>query len=106
MKYDFNKGDYFIYEILYSTELPKNTIKDLIQNEDGTYSCDTSYEVQKDLVKNGKLVITFKDIAGDFECTWLGLTSLEGCPQTVAGDFACYKNKLTDLKVPFTNELV
>ncbi len=27
LKYNFNKGDYFIYEILYSTELPKNTIR-------------------------------------------------------------------------------
>jgi len=27
LKYNFNKGDYFIYEILYSTEIPKNTIR-------------------------------------------------------------------------------
>lgn len=27
LKYNFNKGNHFIYEILYSTEIPKNTIR-------------------------------------------------------------------------------
>ena len=42
--------------------------------------------------------IDFGEVKGGFYCSELGLTSLEGAPQTVGGDFDCHRNQLTSLK--------
>ena len=43
-------------------------------------------------------IINFGKVTGNFECSYLGLKSLEGAPQTVGGDFKCSYNQLTSLK--------
>ena len=55
-------------------------------------------KIKKELVKNGKLLIKFNKINGNFNCNSINLTSLEGCPATVIGDFYCNNNKLTSLE--------
>lgn len=67
-------------------------------NPDSTYSSELSVTVPAALVSNGKIKIKFKYVGGNFNCYGLGLTSLEGCPETVGGWFDCYDNKLTNLK--------
>ena len=42
--------------------------------------------------------IDFGEVTGDFYCSNLELTSLEGAPQKVGGSFSCSENKLTSLK--------
>ena len=43
-------------------------------------------------------IINFGKITGYFDCSDLGLTSLEGVPQIVGGDFICKNNHLASLK--------
>ena len=47
---------------------------------------------------DGKLTVKFNKVTGDFYCTGLNLTSLEGCPKEVGESFYCGKNKLTTLE--------
>ena len=42
--------------------------------------------------------IDFGEVTGDFNCSNLELTSLEGAPQKVGRHFGCYSNQLTSLK--------
>lgn len=44
-----------------------------------------------------KLPVKFKQVDGYFDISNNNLTSLEGCPKTVARDFNCSRNKLTSL---------
>ena len=71
----------------------------LVYNEaTGLYDCDGDIKVEQDLVSpDGKLVINFGVVKGDFNCKDNKLTSLEGSPQEVGGDFDCSYNKLTSL---------
>ena len=49
--------------------------------------------------KNGDgFTINFGIIAGDFDCSELGLISLKGAPQKVGFDFDCYGNHLISLE--------
>ena len=49
--------------------------------------------------KNGDgFTINFGIIAGDFDCSKLGLISLKGAPQKVGFDFDCYGNHLISLE--------
>ena len=47
------------------------------------------------------ITVTFKDVMGshdgkgDIDCSHKGLTSLEGCPEIVEGNFNCSGNLLT-----------
>ena len=66
----------------------------LIKNEDDTYSSKRDFRVPKELVENGKLKIKFKKISGWFDCSCLGLTTLEGFPDYVHGSFFCDNNNL------------
>ena len=72
----------------------------LVYNEaTGLYDCDGDVKVEKDLVSpDGKLVINFGVVKGNFDCRYNKLISLEGAPQEVGGDFSCSYNKLTSLK--------
>ena len=61
--------------------------------------CDGDIIVEKDLVSpDGKLVVKFGVVEGDFICESLQLTSLEGSPQKVGGGFFCDDNELTSLE--------
>jgi len=72
----------------------------LVYNEaTGLYDCNGDVKVEKDLVSpDGKLIIKFGVVKGDFKCNNNELTSLEGAPQKVGGSFICYDNKLTSLE--------
>ena len=72
----------------------------LVYNEaTGLYDCDGDIKVEQDLVSpNGKLIIKFGVVKGDFICESLQLTSLEEAPQKVGGDFYCRYNQLTSLE--------
>ena len=69
-----------------------------LNSKTGLYDCYGNVEVGKDLVKDGRLVIKFGAVLGYFDCSVKGLTSLEGCPREVGGDFYCDHNYLTSLK--------
>src|SRR5690606_15754852 len=36
------------------------------------------------------------EVSGNFYCSYNQLTSLEGCPREVSGNFNCYKNQITN----------
>ena len=70
------------------------------QREDG--KIDVKGRVK---LKKGPLVervlgkeIFFGKVSGNFDCSFSGLTSLEGCPEEVGKDFWCDSNNLTSLK--------
>ena len=65
----------------------------------GLYDCNGNVKVGKDLVKDGRLVIGFGTVKGNFDCHLCDLTSLEGAPQKVGGNFYCTNNNsLTSLE--------
>lgn len=66
-------------------------------NEDGTYDCYTNIILSSMYVIDGRLKIKFGKINGDFFTSSLGLTTLEGCPYEITGDFRCEENNLTNL---------
>ena len=72
----------------------------LVYNEEtGLHDCNGDVKVEQDLVSpNGKLVVKFGVVKGDFDCSYINLTSLEGTPQEVGGDFDCGENQLTSLE--------
>ena len=59
----------------------------------------TRSDIQK-LVYKGKLQYDFSNISvsGTFDCSYMGLTTLEGCPIKVERSFNCSNNQLTNLK--------
>jgi hypothetical protein len=88
----------------------------LIHNSDGTYSLDLSSVkkvdrdeniflgdfLRKNFIKDGRLTVKFKRWDGDFVLSDWGhyttIKSLEGCPETVKGDFVANRCGLTSLK--------
>ena len=66
-------------------------------NGDGNYDCDRNIILTEKYVKNGRLIVNFGKINGSFSCSDIGLTTLEGCPADVTGDFRCEENLLTNL---------
>jgi len=65
--------------------------------KNGTYTGDL--RINKGMVENGKMKLPrIKEVTGDFGCTKLNLTSLEGAPETVGGHFICFENNLTTLR--------
>jgi hypothetical protein len=70
-------------------------------NSDGLYDVNSNINLKyfKQFVdSDGKLTIKFNKVSGRFDCSDIGLTSLEGAPKEVDGDFYCDNNKLTSLK--------
>ena len=69
-------------------------IYNLVYNEaTGLYDCDGDVKIGKDLVSpDGKLIIKFGVVKGDFDCSANKLTSPEGVPQVVGESFYCYNN--------------
>ena len=76
------------------------TYKKSILNSDETidYNGNIIVEQLGCFVLNNKLTIKFNKVNGDFNCSYLGLTSLEGCPEYVEGNFDCSYNHLTSLE--------
>jgi hypothetical protein len=76
--------------------------KGAFKNDDGTWSVgeDThNFRLNEipGIVKDGRLVVTFKETVNNFDCRDLGLTTLEGTPRKVGGAFYCEWNPLTSL---------
>jgi hypothetical protein len=72
------------------------------QREDGKIDVEGNVRLKKSLlVKSvfGKEIF-FGKVSGNFNCINMGntLTSLEGAPEEVGGDFDCSNNKLTSLE--------
>lgn len=62
------------------------------------YVSHVSIDIPSYLVKNGKLLIKFDSVYdGSFECSEVGLRTLEGCPMYVEDDFICSGNALDTL---------
>ena len=64
------------------------------------YDGNLSRKKLKSLLKPNKdgFILNFGRISGSFDCSNLGLTSLEGAPQEVDGYFNCSENQLTSLE--------
>ncbi len=66
-------------------------------NSDGSIDVDGSVSLGHRNLK--KLPLKFRNVSGDFYCSYNNLTSLEDAPESVGGDFLCYyNNELTSLK--------
>ena len=88
-----------IFQAPTKEDLFQRALASFIKNPDGTYSDSTGINVRltKMFVKNGKFKVKFKSIDGHFNCSALGLTSLEGAPEFAIA-FDCSGNNLTSLK--------
>lgn len=67
-------------------------------NTDGIYDVDGDVHISDKYVRDGKLTVKFGKVTGTFKARGIGLTSLEGCPKEVGGEFDCSDNKLTSLE--------
>jgi hypothetical protein len=70
-------------------------------NDDGSYDVDGDVELAQFkhfIGPDGKLTVKFNKVTGDFYCSGLNLTSLEGAPKKVGGSFNCERNQLTSLE--------
>ena len=86
-----------------------NRIKSKLKLNPQTNRYDYDGYLNSDILSNfisedkDGFTINFGKVTGNFECSYLGLKSLEGAPQIVDGDFNCMNNQLTSLKgVPQT----
>jgi hypothetical protein len=72
------------------------SIENWILNEDGSIDVDGDV----DLYDKGlnKLPLKFRNVSGNFDCSFNELISLEDCPESVGGNFNCNNNKLISLK--------
>ena len=61
-------------------------------NDDGSIDVDGDVNLRdRDLVK---LPLKFRNVGGDFFCSYNNLTSFEGCPKYIGGDFFCHYNDI------------
>ena len=74
----------------------KYDIKNYTINPDGSIDVDGGIDLSgKDLIK---IPLKFNKVNGLFSCSNNLLTSLEGCPKEVGGDFFCSRNNLNSPK--------
>jgi uncharacterized protein YjbI with pentapeptide repeats len=66
--------------------------------DNGAFNYYSDFNVTHELVENGKLTIKFGHVMGNFDCSSLDLTSLQGVPSSVGGSFFCANNKLASLQ--------
>jgi len=63
----------------------------LTKGEDGRYSTDGNVKITDDYIHNGKFIIKFNQVGGDFDCSGCHLLeSMQGAPEEVGGDFMCF----------------
>ena len=67
-------------------------IKNYTINADG--SIDVDGDVDLSYRKLEKLPLKFGNVGDYFYCNNNRLTSLEGCPKSVGGDFSCHDNNI------------
>lgn len=78
--------------------LKKHQIKDFKILEDNSVNVNGDVRLSAALETYQKLPINFSEVTGTFDISDNVLTSLEGCPKIVGGDFLAYKNELVSLK--------
>jgi hypothetical protein len=66
-------------------------IKELFENT-------INIKISDDDLVNGKLAKQYPNIIGEFNCAFTGLTSLEGCPDDVGGNFFASSINITSLE--------
>ena len=67
----------------------------------GRYDCNGNVDVisaKDDLVANGRFVIPFGVVGGNFYCQHIRLESLEGAPTEVGDTFYCQYNRFSTLE--------
>ena len=74
----------------------KYDIRNYTINPDGSIDVDGDVNLMSFSFEN--LPLRFNKVTGFFECSTVGLTSLEGCPKEVGRYFSCSLNKLKSLK--------
>lgn len=72
--------------------------KPLSWTPDGRLNVDGEVESAQYEFPDDKFPISFGIVTGDFNVSSLGLTSLEGCPETVGGTCYIASNKIKDLR--------
>lgn len=68
-------------------------------NKDGSVDVDyiPNFRLRAEDCPDGRLPFHFGKVMCDMDCSRCGLTTLEGAPKYVRGDFKCNNNKLTSL---------
>jgi hypothetical protein len=81
-------------------EFCKKYLDNYTINSDDTIDVDGDVNLDNKLGNIEKLPVKFGKVSGYFSCYGNELTTLEGCPKYVGGDFNCDNNKykLTTLK--------
>lgn len=76
--------------------LKEHAINNYLISEDFYITVQGNVNLNKKLSVK-KIPVKFKMVDGYFDISNNGLTSLDGCPKTVTGDFNCSRNSLTSL---------
>lgn len=66
-------------------------------NDDGSIDVDGDVKFAENMCFL-KLPLQFNKVTGNFDCSGIGLTTLQGVPNRVGGTFNCSYNKLTSLE--------
>jgi hypothetical protein len=85
----------------FSEKLEKYNIdkSKIIPNSDGTFDYDGDLDFYSMGLKSlDEITVRFRNVNGDFECSYNRLISLQGAPFTVGGSFYCSSNQLTNLE--------
>jgi hypothetical protein len=87
----------------FDEELKEKSIEEWCEEiniEGCTINVDNTVDVSGDILlgyKMEKLPIQFNVIDGSFDCDYVYLKTLDGCPKIVKGDFSCRHNELKSL---------
>ena len=97
--YDLMEKAYINWKNKYKKE---NLYKLKFNPQTNRYDCDENLECRdlRFFVSDNydEFTINFGKITGNFDCSYLGLTSLKGAPTEVSGNFDCYGNYLTSIE--------
>jgi hypothetical protein len=116
--YDDQMGESVIYRLPKKIETKEHValilnefyrIKNYTINDDLSVDVKGSVDLRKGLVKNisidssnhavcTKILVKFRHVSGNFNCSDMYLNSLKNAPETVGKSFYCYSNQLSSLK--------
>src|SRR3972149_849420 len=85
-----------LFKPISQEEVLQRRLSNCIKNSDGTYSSDGNVDLSN--LGLTKLLVKFKYVKGNFNCSYNKLTSLKGSPIKVGGYFDCNNNQLTSLE--------
>lgn len=67
-------------------------------NDDGSIDVNGNVAFSSQIKYLSKIPLRFRKVTGDFDCSGLGLKTLEGCPIEVGGVFDCTYNQFPSLE--------